>query len=50
MRFHVEFTDIIDNVYDEDEAHLFLLTYLEQCVRDKDVSAFEFTAKEYHEL
>jgi hypothetical protein len=42
MRFKVTFEDIFDGVESEEQAYDILLDYLNDCVKDEDVTAFNF--------
>lgn len=43
MRFSVSFIDVLENCESEEQAYDVLLDYLAECVKYKDVTAFDFT-------
>ena len=42
MKFEITFKDIFDGVESEEQAYDVLLEYLNDCVRNEDVTGFEF--------
>jgi hypothetical protein len=42
MKFNVTFTDIFENVESEEQAYDVLLDYLNNVVKNEDVTAFQF--------
>ena len=42
MKYKITFEDIFDNLESEEQAYDVLLDYLNQCVKNEDVTAFEF--------
>jgi hypothetical protein len=42
MKIKITFEDIFDNLESEEQAYDVLLDYLNDCVRNEDVTAFKF--------
>jgi hypothetical protein len=46
MKFKITFNDVFENVESEDQLYDALLEYLNQCVRNEDLTAFEIEKME----
>jgi len=46
MKYKITFQDIFDNVETIEQAYDVLLDYLNECVKNEDVTAFEFEEQE----
>lgn len=46
MKIKITFEDIFDNLESEEQAYDVLLDYLNDCVRNEDVTAFKFEVVE----